>query len=146
MQKNITSDAVPVLKKDVAIAIVRSSYYEDLVRSLEDSARDTLKQAGVENVEVVTVPGSFEIPLACKKVIEEKKVDGIIALGVIVQGETHHAEEVARGCTDGLMQTQVETGAPIAHGILYVDSVEQAKERVDRGKEAAKTLIQLLQK
>ena len=61
-----------------------------------------------------------------------------------MQGETHHAEEVARGCTDGLMQVQVETGVPIAHGVQYVDSVEQAKERVDRGREAAITLIKMI--
>ncbi len=144
MQKSQTSDVIPAVKNDVTIVIVRSSYYEDLVQSLEDSAHGALKKAGIKKIESVTVPGSFEIPLACKKVIEDKKVDGIIALGVIVQGETHHAEEVARGCTDGLMQVQLETGVPIAHGVLYVDSIEQGEERRGRGAEAAITLIKIM--
>ena len=144
MQKGQTSADIPIVGDKVTIAIVRSSYYEDLIQDMEDSTRDVLTKAGIKKIETVTVPGSFEIPLACKKVIEEKKVDGIIALGIIVQGETHHAEEVARGCTDGLMQVQVETGVPIAHGVQYVDSVEQAKERVDRGREAAITLIKMI--
>ena len=128
------------------IAIVRSSFYKDLLVEMEGEARKALKEAGVDekNIRTVTVPGSFEIPLACKKVIEQGNIDGIVALGIIIQGETHHAAEIARGCTEGLMRVQLKTGVPIVHEVLFVDSRKQAEARVGKGAEAARTLIEMM--
>lgn len=128
------------------ITIVRSSYYEALLTKMEQSAKSELMSCGIpkDNIKTITVPGAFEIPLACKKTIESEKIDGIIAIGIIIQGETHHAVEVARACTDGLMQVQIETGVPITHEVLYVDSREQAEARMARGAEAAQTLLKIL--
>lgn len=130
------------------IAIVRSSYYADLVDAMEESAREELMDAGIakEDIQTITVPGSFEIPFACHNIAP--KVDGIVAIGIIIQGETHHAGEIARACTDGLMRIQIETNTPVAHEVLFVDSHSQAKERAlgkhSKGKEAAHTLIQMI--
>jgi 6,7-dimethyl-8-ribityllumazine synthase len=132
------------------IAIVRSSYYDNLVSSMEKSAKDVLLESGIpeENIIVVKVPGSFEISLVCQKIAKEGKVDGIIALGIIINGQTHHAEEIARACTDGLMQTQLATGIPIAHEVLYVDSKKHAEDRSigekNRGGEAGRTLLKMI--
>jgi 6,7-dimethyl-8-ribityllumazine synthase len=130
------------------VAIVRSSYYDELIQEMEKSARHVLSQAGVRTVVSVIVPGAFEIPFACTKVIKEKKVSGVIALGIIVQGETHHASEIARACTDGIMQVQLEYSVPIIHEVLFVDSLEQAKARVmgegNKGSEAATTLLRMM--
>ena len=132
------------------IAIVRSSYYDNLVSSMEKSAKDVLLRADIpeKKISVTTVPGSFEIPLACRKIAKEGKTDGIIALGIIIQGETHHAEESARACTDGLMKTQLETGIPIAHEVLFVNSKKQAEARScgkkNKGEEAAHTLLTMI--
>src|SRR3989338_1006743 len=94
----------------VSIAIVRSSLYPKLLDALERSARSALQKAGVPDArtETAVVPGSWEIPLACQLLAKKKKTDGMIALGMIIQGETHHATEIARACTDGLMQVQLK--------------------------------------
>ncbi len=129
---------------------MRSSWYPDLTDALERGAREVFDAAGVEtiNVTTVTVPGSFEIPLTCKRVIDTSQLDGILALGVVVQGKTHHAAEIARACTDGLMRVQLETGTPIAHGVLFVKSLGQARDRAraknHRGAEAARTLLSMI--
>ncbi len=142
------SSPPPFAPKGTCIAIVRASYYDDLILEMETAAREILVKAGIENIISVIVPGAFEIPLACKKVIQEKKVSGVIALGVIVQGETHHAAEIARACTDGIMQVQLESSIPIIHEVLFVDSLEQARERVmgetNKGAEAATTLLRMI--
>ena len=130
------------------IAIVRSSYYADLVDAMEKSAQEELMSTNIAegDIQTITVPGSFEIPLACQIVAPE--VDGIVAIGIIIQGETHHAEEIARACTNGLMRVQIETKTPVAHEVLFVDSLKQAEERSlgknNKGKEAARTLLQMI--
>ena len=148
MRQSIKVPANPLLGQQTKIAIVRSAYYDDLVTAMEEEATHQLQSSGMleKNIQIITVPGAFEIPLACQKVAPD--VDGIIALGIIVQGETHHAEEIARGCTDGLMRVQIEEQTPIAHEVLFVDSLEQAKERCsgegNKGKEAAGTLLEMI--
>lgn len=133
------------------IVIIRSSYYPELLDALEQGARAALSDAGIADAKIETqvVPGSFEIPLACKFLAEKKGAHGIIALGVIVEGETHHAAEIARACTDGLMQVQLSSGIPIAHGVLFVKSLAQAEARClgehNRGAEAAEALIGMLE-
>lgn len=148
MRKVQTSLSLLAAPPGTRIAIVRSSYYDELIQEMEAAARHILSQARVETIVSVIVPGAFEIPLACKKVIKEKKVTGVIALGVIVQGETHHAAEIARACTDGIMQVQLESSIPIIHEVLFVDSLEQARERVtgetNKGAEAATTLLRMI--
>jgi 6,7-dimethyl-8-ribityllumazine synthase len=130
------------------IAIVRSSYYDELVTSMEDDAKHALMSAGIpeKNILTIGVPGAFEIPLACKHIAPE--VNGIIALGIIIQGETHHAEEIARGCTDGVMKVQIEENIPITHEVLFVHSLKQAQERAigknNKGGEAAITLMKMI--
>ena len=128
------------------LAIVRSAFYPELIDEMEGIAMSELINNGIreEDLTISTVPGSFEIPLECKRIIETEKIDGIIAIGIIIQGETHHAEEIARGCTDGIMQVQLEKNIPIIHAVLYVSSLAQAKKRISRAEESAKILIEVL--
>ena len=148
MLQNSSSQDLPLLDPLPRIAIVRSSYYDELVTSMQDAAEGILLETHIKEIEVVTVPGAFEIPLTCKKLAEEKEIDGVIALGIIVQGETQHAEEIARACTDGLMQVQVETNVPIAHEVRFVDDIKHAEERCigesNKGAEAAVTLLKMI--
>lgn len=136
--------------ESLRIAIVRSSRHPALLEALEQGARAVLQSAGIPDaqISVHAVPGSFEIPLACEMLAERKEAQGIVALGVIVEGETHHAGEIARACTDGLMQVQLATGVPIAHGVLFVQSLAQADARCrgerNRGSEAAEALLAML--
>ena len=144
------SSSSPRIAHDVSLAIVCSSYYEDLIASMEETARRILLAAGArtELLRTIYAPGAFELPLACQHLAEKDSVDGIIAFGVIVQGETHHAAEIARGCTDGIMQVQLAHSVPIVHAVLFVDSLAQARARclgkANKGGEAARTLIQML--
>lgn len=132
------------------IAIVRSSYYEDLLSPLEESARRVLTDANIPEgkIQTMIVPGSFEIPLACQHFLQRKEVQGIIALGVIIQGETFHAGEIARSCTDGLAKLQLEYQVPIAHGVLFCKNLQQAQERCmgkeNKGSEAARTVLRMI--
>lgn len=153
MRTNSSHTAVlgaPQHPASLRIAIVRSSFYQELLDALEQGARAALSGAGIADAMITThtVPGSFEIPLACKFLAEKKGAHGIIALGMIVEGETHHAAEIARACTDGLMQVQLATGTPIAHGVLFVKSLAQAETRCrgdrNRGTEAAAALLAML--
>jgi len=140
--KKVTPVLPATLEPLPRIAIVRSAYYPELLEQMEQSAMHALEEAGISDIQTITVPGAFEIPLAAQKIAP--KVDGIIALGIIVQGETFHAEEIARGCTDGLMRVQIAERTPIAHEVLYVQTMEQAEERVQKGAEAAATLLRMM--
>ena len=138
------------LSPETRVAIVKSSYYPELLFSMEEAAISTLREGGIvpENIRIIRVPGSFEIPLVCKTLAESREVDGVLALGVIVQGETHHAAEIARAATDGLMQVQLTHGIPVGHGVLYVDTLHQAKDRClgrsNKGMEVARSLLHMM--
>lgn len=148
MQTSSSQWTPPSLPKGTRIAIVRSSWHENLTQSMEESAKRVLADAGVKNILTFTVPGAFEIPLVCKNIIREKRVAGIVALGVIIQGETHHAAEIARACTDGIMHVMLQTGVPIAHGVLFTDSMKQAEDRTmgtpNKGSDVATTLLRMV--
>lgn len=134
------------------IAIVRSSWHPECVRPMADEALAELLNHGIarKNIFEVEVPGSFEIPLACKHVIQKKHVNAVIAFGVIVQGQTHHARLLAEQAAAGIMQVQLETGVPIAFEVLFVDDIGQAKARSSgeygKGPIAARTVLATLAK
>ena len=125
------------------ISIVASLYNEDLVNSLLDSTVNGLRTLipGI-TVNIYRVPGAFEIPVCVKKLIESNNVDVIIALGVIIKGETAHAELVGSSVTQSLQEIATNFNTPIIHEVLLTENRKQAIERCDgdknRGKEAAK--------
>ena len=125
------------------ISIVASLYNEDLVNSLLDSTVNGLRTLipGI-TVNIYRVPGAFEIPVCVKKLIESNNVDVIIALGVIIKGETSHAELVGSSVTQSLQEIATNFNTPIIHEVLLTENRDQAIERCggdkNRGKEAAK--------
>lgn len=125
------------------ISIVASLYNEDLVSSLLDSTVNGLRTLipGI-TVNIYRVPGAFEIPVCVKKLIESNNVDVIIALGVIIKGETSHAELVGSSVTQSLQEIATNFNTPIIHEVLLTENRDQAIERCggdkNRGKEAAK--------
>jgi 6,7-dimethyl-8-ribityllumazine synthase len=132
-------------------AIVVGRWNAFVVESLLSGALDTLKRHGVADaqISIVRAPGAFEIPLVCKKIAEQKKVDAIIALGAVIRGGTPHFEYVAGECTKGLAQVMMEYGVPVAFGVLTVDSIEQAIERSgtkagNKGAEAATSALEMV--
>jgi len=125
-------------------AIVAARFYADLADQLQDGARRGLRACGVDDdaVTVVAVPGCFELPLAARRLIEQDTFDGIVALGVVVRGDTPHFDFVAGECARGLMDVQLATGVPIGFGVLTTNTLAQAEERADpargdKGYEAA---------
>jgi 6,7-dimethyl-8-ribityllumazine synthase len=114
-------------------AIVAATFYADLAAWLEDGARRGLRDCGVKDdeIELVRVPGCFELPVAARRLIRGGNVDGIVALGVVVRGETPHFDFVAGECARGLMDVQISSGVPIGFGVLITDTLKQAEERAD---------------
>lgn len=128
------------------IGIVHSQYYPEVVSKLIEGAQKVLEEAGIArgNVRTYAVPGSFEIPLIGAALIAAKEVDALIAFGVIVEGETHHAELIAGEAARAIMDLQVRNRIPFAFEILYVKNLEQARARADRGAEAARAVLHAL--
>jgi 6,7-dimethyl-8-ribityllumazine synthase len=114
------------------IALVVARFYDDLAAQLEDGARRALSLCGVASGDLLTydVPGCFEIPLATKLAFE-RGLDGCVALGVVIRGETPHFDYVAGECARGIMDVQLAFGRPIGFGILTVHTRAQAEERAD---------------
>ncbi|MEP9347594.1 6,7-dimethyl-8-ribityllumazine synthase [Xanthobacter sp. KR7-225] len=138
---------------DARVLIIEGRYYEALSDELLKGARAVLQAAGVE-VEVITVPGALEIPVAAEIALDAAdvtgaQVDAIVALGVVIRGETYHFEIVAGESARGLMDLGVTHALPVGNGILTVDTEAQAWERArvgegDKGGGAARAALALL--
>lgn len=124
--------------------IVAARFYRELSDQLIDGAKRALADCGVHasDIDVIDVPGCFELPLACRRLIDDRDYDGLVALGVVIRGETAHFDFVAGECARGIMSVQLESGVPIGFGVLTTDNLAQAQERADpargdKGYEAA---------
>ena len=131
-------------------AIVASRWNDLIVSRLLGGAQEALRRLGADekNIVIVHVPGSFEIPLVAKKLALSKKYDAIICVGAIIRGETPHFDYLAADVTKGLSSVALETGVPVAYGVLTADTVEQALNRAgikagNKGFEAAMTAIEM---
>jgi 6,7-dimethyl-8-ribityllumazine synthase len=112
-------------------ALIVARFYGDLADWLVDGAMRALRDCGVVDVDTFDVPGCFEIPLACRNVIDTDRYDALVALGAVIRGETPHFDYVAGECARGIMDVQLSTGVPIGFGILTTDNALQAQERAD---------------
>ena len=131
--------------------IVITRWNSFVVENLLNGALDTLKRHGADEneIEVVYVPGAFEIPLAVKKMAASKKYDAIITLGAVIRGGTPHFEYVAGECVKGMASAMMQYEVPVAFGVLTVDTIEQAIERAgtkagNKGEEAALSAIEMV--
>jgi 6,7-dimethyl-8-ribityllumazine synthase len=131
--------------------IVVARFYVEIADALVDGARRALRDCGVrdEDVNLYDVPGCFELPLACKNLIEAERFDALIALGAVVRGETPHFEFVAGECARGIMNVSLESGTPIGFGVLTTEMLAQAQERAapsggDKGYGAAMAAASML--
>ena len=127
-------------------AIVASEYNSVIMDRLIAGAKRALIDQ--KQVTLIRVPGSFEIPLACRKAALSKKYDGVVALGCVLRGETPHFEYISRAVSDGLQRVALDTGVPVGFGVLTVDTVEQAIERYgesgNKGFEAAMAALEMI--
>jgi 6,7-dimethyl-8-ribityllumazine synthase len=146
--RNIQGD---LLARNARFGIVLSRYNDFVGERLLQGAIDSLERHGAQssNIDVTRVPGAFEMPLAAKIMAASKRYDGLIALGVVVRGQTPHFEYVANQCTSGLGQVSIEFNIPMGFGVLTVDTLEQAIERAgakagNKGAEAALAAIEMI--
>jgi 6,7-dimethyl-8-ribityllumazine synthase len=128
-----------------AVGVVVARFNGELTSELLARALDELERAGVgrEAVTVIPVPGAFELPLAAMALAKTRRYSCIVALGAVVRGETPHFELVASEAASGLQLAGLETGVPVAFGVLTTDDEEQARARVDKGAEAARTALEM---
>ena len=131
--------------------LVVGRFNQFVVDSLVEGAMDALMRHGVldDTTTVARVPGAYELPLAAQAVAEKGDVDAIIALGAVIRGATPHFDYVAGEAASGLNRVQMDTGVPVAFGVLTVDSIEQAIERAgtkagNKGAEAAMVAIEMV--
>ena len=132
--------------------IISARFYADLADWLEDGARRALADCGVAAADIVefAVPGCFELPLAAQRLIAAQKLDAVVALGVVIRGDTPHFDYVAGECSRGLMDVGLASGVPIGFGVLTTNTLEQAQERADptrgdKGYEAALAALTIAQ-
>jgi 6,7-dimethyl-8-ribityllumazine synthase len=128
-----------------SVAIVAARFNGEITNRLLQSALDELEDAGVrlEAVTVMPVPGAFELPLAAMALAKTRRYACIVALGCVIRGETPHFEYVASEAASGLQLAALETGVPVAFGVLTVETIEQAEARVGKGAEAARTALEM---
>ncbi len=138
--------------KGLKFAIIVSRFNDFITGKLLEGAVDALLRHGAkeEDIEVVKVPGAFEIPLTAKKVAAKGLHDALICLGTVIRGATPHFDYVAAEVSKGVASASMETGVPIAFGVLTTDTIEQAVERAgtksgNKGFDAAMTAIEMAQ-
>ena len=128
-----------------SVGIVVARFNGEITSELLSRALDELERAGVgrEAVTVVPVPGAFELPLAAMALAKTRRYSCIVALGAVIRGETPHFDYVASEAASGLQLAGIETGVPVAFGVLTVENEEQARERLDKGAEAVRTALEM---
>lgn len=136
---------------DQTFGVVVARFNERITENLLDGAVDTLERHGVDpdDITVVRVPGSWEIPVAAKKCAASGDYDAVICLGAVIRGETPHFDYVCSGVTSGTMQVSVETEVPTTFGILTTDTIDQALARSgskagNKGREAAEAALEMV--
>ena len=127
------------------VAVVAARFNGEITNKLLEAALEELDEAGVrrEAITVMPVPGAFELPLAAMALAKTRRYACVVALGCVVRGETPHFDFIASEAASGLQLAALETGVPVAFGVLTVDMVEQAEARVSKGAEAVRTALEM---
>jgi 6,7-dimethyl-8-ribityllumazine synthase len=148
---NVKTTEGDLVVRDARFTIVASRFNDFIVESLIKGAVDCLCRHGANetDIELVRVPGAYEMPLAVDKVASQRNCDGIVALGAVIRGATPHFDYVAGECTSGLAAISRQHGMPIGIGVLTTDTIEQAIERAgtkagNKGEEAALAVIEMV--
>ncbi len=136
-------------RKKIGIAV--SAWNSEITDALLAGAQSTLLAAGIRkrNIVLYRVPGSFELPLAAKWLTEQKGIDGVVAIGCVIQGDTPHFDYICQAVAHGLMKVNLSSGKPVAFGVLTTLNKKQAEDRAggklgNKGEEAALTVLEML--
>lgn len=141
----------PLDGRGMRITIVAGRFNDMISRNLVDGARERLLRLGVDDdaIDLVWVPGAYEIPAACAAVAATGEADAVVALGAVIRGATPHFDYVAGQCAAGLQRVSLDTGVPAIFGVLTTDTIEQAIERAgtkagNKGADAAEAAIEMI--
>ncbi len=134
--------------RGLRVAVLRARFNPGIVEGLSEGAEAALTEMGVAHVLVADVPGAFELPLAAKAAGASGRFDAVVALGAVIRGDTDHYAHIAREAASGLQRAALDTGVPMAFGVLTCDSEAQAVERSrpgpeNKGAEAARAAVAL---
>jgi len=148
---NSNNDFVGILEadlngQDLRIGVVQARFNEDHCVALTNACINELISLGVNqsDIKLVTVPGALEIPFALQKMAETGEFDGLIALGAVIRGETYHFELVSNESAAGITRISIDSGLPIANGVLTCDTDEQAHARVQaKGADCAQAVVEM---
>ena len=150
MNKEYTFDNTKLdnLDKSKLIYIVYSKWNSLLVNEMVDESKSTLDQYGFSNINLLQVPGAWEIPFGCLKAIEQG-AQGIITFGVVIKGETPHFEIISNTASEAIMDLSLQKNIPLVNGIIATNTHEQAKKRaskkeLNKGKEITQSLIEII--
>lgn len=139
-----------LIAQGLKFAVINGRFNSLITKQLSEGALDGLRRHGVEesDIEMIWVPGAFEIPLIAQKLAESKKYDGVICLGAVIRGSTPHFDYVCAEVSKGVASAGMKTGVPIIFGVLTTDTIEQAVERAgtkagNKGYDAALTAIEM---
>ncbi|HSL87929.1 MAG TPA: 6,7-dimethyl-8-ribityllumazine synthase [Ignavibacteriaceae bacterium] len=135
---------------NLKFAIIMSRFNEAISSKLLEGALDCLKRHNCrpENIDIIKIPGAFEIPVTADKAATSKKYDAVICLGAVIKGATPHFEYVASSTSNGIMKVSIKNSVPVIFGVLTTDNIEQAIERAgtksgNKGWDAALTAIEM---
>ena len=149
MSKNIIEGDLRATSARFALLVTRFNSF--ITESLLNGAIDTLKRHGISEsqMDIIRVPGAFELPLVASRLADPEKYGAIIALGAVIRGGTPHFDYVAGECAKGLGQISLDRGIPISFGVLTTDSIEQAIERAgtkagNKGADAAMSALEMV--
>ena len=150
LKKNNMSGGL-LLDSSAKIGVICTRFNSFIVDHLETGCVDMLQRSSSAEIEVdiLKVPGAYELPVVAKKMVVSNSYDAIIALGAVIRGATPHFEQVAGACSNGLSRVATDSGVPVIFGVLTVDTIEQAIERAgtkagNKGAEAAATAIEMI--
>ena len=132
--------------QDLCVGIVQARFNEEHCVALTTACIEELIKLGVSqsDIKLVTVPGALEIPFALQKLAQTGEFDGLVALGAVIRGETYHFELVSNESAAGITRISIESGLPIANGVLTCDTDEQAQVRVQvKGADCAKAVVEM---
>jgi 6,7-dimethyl-8-ribityllumazine synthase len=147
---NIKITQGDLLARDLRFALVAARFNDSIVENLVRGAVDALLRHGAseKQIELIRVPGAFDLPLIVRRAAASRRFDAVIALGAVIRGATPHFDLVAGQCAAGLARASEETGVPVAFGVLTTDTIEQAVERSgtkagNKGVDAALAALEL---
>jgi 6,7-dimethyl-8-ribityllumazine synthase len=135
----------------VRLALCVARFYEDLADKLEQGARAALTDAGINDIDRFEVPGAFELPLVASYAARSGRYAAVVCLGAVIRGETDHYDYVCAEAAGGIQRVQLDTGVPCGFGVLTVDTMAQALDRVtggskrDTGRHAAEAVLASLE-